>query len=503
MVFYKSSNQCCGCGACMQTCERKAISMKEDEEGFLYPVIDEELCINCGKCVLKCQINKSKKFINQKDERVMYAAYNRDWNVRSKSSSGGVFFSLARNVLQKGGVVFGAAFDSNYEVEHIGIEDECELKKLLGSKYVQSNVKYTYKEVKKQIENGKEVLYAGTPCQISGLRSFLDIEDLNKVTLVSVICHGVCSPMVWRKYLSLKKGQYDKEKITGISFRDKKNGWRNFELDITLGDRHYSQSHKRDIYMKGFLQNLYLRPSCYECKAKQNLDYSDVIIGDFWGIEKTYPEMDDDKGVSCVILNSRKGKKIWDNVKVEFVITEVTYESIIEENVALTESPSIHANRSAFFKDLRKEGLVEKSIGDYMINYSDAYRKLSQYPILHKYLSNYVEGRKIVDAIKDRGWNKISLYAMTDLMELVYRDIVKEDLGVSVECICDKGYKKFKEPYNMSVEIIGIEKLKDKIEGKEVDGVILCNPMWESVILQELEKYEISKDRVATVLELM
>ena len=502
MVLYESSSQCYGCSACMQTCENNAISMIEDEEGFLYPVINEELCIGCGRCALSCQTNNSKKDIGRA-ERVMYAAYNNDWNIRRKSSSGGVFFSLARKILQTGGIVFGAAFNSDYEVEHMSADSELKLDKLIGSKYVQSNVKYTYREVKDYIKSGKEVLYAGTPCQISGLRNFLAKEDIDNLIFVSVICHGVCSPMVWRKYLNLKKGQYDEKQVTAVSFRDKKEGWHNFGLEIKLGDRCYRQSHKIDLYMKGFLQNKYLRPSCYECEAKKNMENADIILGDFWGIGNTYPELDDDKGVSCVLVNSLKGKKLWEIVKEEFVVREVSYEQIVKSNSALIDSPEKPSDRKDFFEQLNEEGLIEKSITNHVKNYTTEQRKLVQYPVLYQYLSRVIGGMEIGELIKAKGWKKISLYAMTDLMELVYQQLVDTNSDVSVKNICDKGYKRFQEPYEGVIEIIGIEKLKQVIENKEIDGVVLCNPMWEKEIETELQREGISEEKILTISELV
>lgn len=500
MKIVEDDSQCYGCGACAQECERNAIIMKEDAEGFLYPHIDAERCINCGKCIETCQSHK-KNSDNKQKESVALAVRNKDWIVRSESSSGGVFFPLAKWIIDMGGVVFGAAFDVDFNVIHVGVKREKNLKSLMGSKYVQSDIKNTYREAKGYLREGKWVLFSGTPCQIIGLKTYLDGNcDTEKLICVSIICHGTCSPMVWRRYLNLKKGQYSKDQIKQISFRDKKQGWRQFGLHISFEDVDYEQSHSEDLYMKGFLQNLYLRPSCYACHAKKYIEDSDVIIGDFWGIENSVPQLDDNQGVSCVLLNSSKGKMIWNKIKDEFIMAEISVKQVERENTALKSSATMNPQRALFFEELKETGLVEESIKDNLINnvipVSD--RQIVQYPIVYKYLSNAIRGITLKGFLSDLGWKRIALYAYTDLMRVVCEDIVRAGGDLTVTCIGDKGYKKYANLYN-GVRIVGADYLVDSISSGETDGVVVCNPLRENVIMDELMMKGISSEKLISI----
>lgn len=322
MIEIKEKKNCCGCNACVQVCPKQCISMKEDREGFLYPEVDKDICVDCHLCEKVCPV------LNQGKERKplkVYAAKNKDEEIRRQSSSGGIFTLLAEQVIDEGGVVFGARFNENWEVVHSYTETKEGLAAFRGSKYVQSRIGDNYKKAEEFLKSGRKVLFSGTPCQIAGLNLYLRKEYENLLT-VDFICHGVPSPGVWREYLkeeiarqcdgknSVLSHPIEKEKIRvkGISFRDKKLGWKKYSFVLTLSvpDGHGventvlpSEPLNKNLFLRGFLADLYLRPSCYACPAKCLKSGSDVTIGDFWGIEKVMPEMDDDKGVSVVMMN--------------------------------------------------------------------------------------------------------------------------------------------------------------------------------------------------------
>ena len=202
MINIKDKSKCCGCSGCMNICPKNAIIMKEDKNGFKYPIVDKEKCINCGLCEKVCPILNNKK--EQQKEIKAYACYNKNIEERLKSSSGGIFILLAKEILKRNGIVFGAAFDENFNVKHISIDNEKDIEKLMGSKYVQSNMGKVYKEVKEFLENGKYILFSGTPCQIEGLKKFLK-KDYDKLYTQDIICHGVPSPKIWQMYLEYQK----------------------------------------------------------------------------------------------------------------------------------------------------------------------------------------------------------------------------------------------------------------------------------------------------------
>lgn len=301
-----SKQECCGCGACYSICPKNAISMKYDEEGFEYPVIDDKICVNCNSCSKVCPV---QNHVCESEFKVQaFAAYNLKEEQRLQSSSGGIFPLIAEYFLQNGGVVYGAAFTDNFEVEHIGITRMSELKRLQGSKYVQSRLGRIFLDVKDALLDNKIVLFSGTPCQVEGLKSFL-IKDYNNLYTIDLVCHGVPSPKIWQRYLN---EEYGIDSITAINFRDKKNGWANYDLHISTN---VESSHEpnpiaiyKEDYLRGFLKELYLRPSCHKCSFKKIHHVSDITLGDLWGNKTICPEFaDDNKGISAVFVQSKKG----------------------------------------------------------------------------------------------------------------------------------------------------------------------------------------------------
>ena len=370
MIDIKEKHNCCGCSACVLVCPKQCISMSADNEGFLYPHVDTSICIDCGLCEKVCPI------INQNEPReplAVYAAKNTNEEIRIKSSSGGIFTLLAEQVIADSGVVFGARFNENWEVIHDYTETVEGLEAFRGSKYVQSIIGDNFKIAKQFLNDGRKVLFSGTPCQIAGLNKFLRKEYDNLLT-VEVVCHGVPSPMVWRDYLEYKRTERADGKntvssslnelpvITGISFRDKTNGWKKFGFKICYAASKAAENSvskyantanceitpfNEDLFMKGFLMNIYLRPSCYHCAARRGKSGADISIADFWGVQNFYHEFDDDKGVGLILVNSRKGEKAYNTVNVQNI--EATYEQGIKNNPCLEKSVAIPKFRNHFW----------------------------------------------------------------------------------------------------------------------------------------------------------
>ncbi|MCD7894895.1 MAG: Coenzyme F420 hydrogenase/dehydrogenase, beta subunit C-terminal domain [Erysipelotrichaceae bacterium] len=237
-----------------------------------------------------------------------YAALNLNDDIRNKSSSGGIFYEIAKYVVLNDGVVYGARYDDHWLVVHDHTENIKDISSFLGSKYVQSNMNNQYEKIKIDLMSGRLVLFSGTPCQIRGLQCFLGKEYENLIT-VDFICHGVPSPKVWEKYINELSNGHN---ITKINFRDKSKGWQHFSLRIDFSDgNYYSKTQQEDLYMRGFLQDIYLRPSCYQCRFKGIERKSDLTLADYWGINNIYPELYDDKGTSLIFIHSKKGKNIF------------------------------------------------------------------------------------------------------------------------------------------------------------------------------------------------
>lgn len=340
--------KCCGCTACYAICPKNAITMQADSEGFKYPVIDKKKCIDCGLCSKVCPLDKYKNELNI--SKTSFACTAKDENFAKQSFSGGVFAVLANMFVEKGAVIYGAAFDNNWHVKHIGVDNKAELKKLYTSKYVQSDIGDNFRNIKTDLNSGKEVLFAGTPCQVAGLKSYLS-KDYNNLITVDFICHGVPSPGVWKRYINEKAAKLDR-KIIDISFRNKKDGWKSYYFMIKTEDEHiYYEKASDNIYMNGFLKNLYLRPSCYDCKFKTLNRASDITLADFWGIEKVLPKMYNERGVSLCWSNSEKGGMILAEVLKQMIYEEVDLQEAVKHNPSAITSVVVHKNRDKFFKD--------------------------------------------------------------------------------------------------------------------------------------------------------
>lgn len=350
MIEIKNKSNCCGCHSCSNICPKDAIEMKEDIKGFKYPVINKEKCINCDLCEKVCPII-NKVHTNNKPQA--YACINKDEKIRLKSSSGGIFSLISESILDLKGVVFGAQFDDEFNVIHSYTEDKEKLYKFRGSKYVQSTIGDTFKKVKEFLEKDKYVLFTGTPCQIEALYSFLQ-KEYDKLYTQDIICHGVPSPKVWKKYKEEIENK-NNSKTSKMTFRDKRNGWANYSLKWSFSNKNvYVESNHESKYMKAFLKNFSLRDSCYECNFKKKNRMSDITLADFWGIENIMPEMYNDKGTSLVILNTKKGRELFDNIKEKIESKHVDFEKSIEYNPSMIVSSTKPKNREEFFRDIEK-----------------------------------------------------------------------------------------------------------------------------------------------------
>lgn len=352
MIELKDKRDCCGCSACVQRCPKQCISMYEDEEGFLYPKVDASLCIDCGLCERVCPVLHR---FDKREPIKSYAAINPDDKLREQSASGGIFSVLAEKVIGDGGVVFGAKFDSEWEAVHGHVENTEDLAVMRGSKYMQSRIGNSYIEAEKYLKSGRMVLFSGTPCQVAGLKRFLRKKYDNLLT-VDVICHAVPSPKVWKLFLDeqLWKAGKSAAEIQSLSFRDKSVGWKNYSLRIRFDDKSDIIIPKdRNLFMRAFLSDLIVRPSCSSCPARSLSSGSDITIGDFWGIERAMPDMFDDKGVCALLCNTKKGVTFVDSLDIDK--KECGYSHVLQGNPALVVAAKDNKKRQAFYESLAKK----------------------------------------------------------------------------------------------------------------------------------------------------
>lgn len=344
---------CCGCFACYNVCKTSAIRMKYDDEGFFYPTIEKANCINCGRCEEVCPVLNFDAPTKNKIEKIYYGHILNE-SIRLDSSSGGVFSLLAGYVLDNSGIVVGAAYDNDWNIVHKIVFNRDGLYTIRGSKYVQSAINHVYQEVKKYVLQGRLVLFSGTTCQVEGLRRFLNTEYSN-LLLVDLICHGVPSPMVWQEYISsISAGR----NIEDIKFRSKNKGWKKFSLMIRYDNgKVYTNDLFTDVYLRGFLSNLYLRPSCHNCIFKTRVRNTDFTIADFWGIQSLHPDDDDDRGVSLLMLHSEKAINIFRNISNQMIYKEISFEKIKQYIPQITNSEKKHVHREKFFKKFRKHSV--------------------------------------------------------------------------------------------------------------------------------------------------
>lgn len=350
MIQINDKQDCCGCEACSQRCPKQCISMQSDTEGFLYPHVNVQNCINCGLCEKVCPV--INKGINSQPT-LSFAAKANDPETVLHSSSGGIFTLLANYTLKQNGVVFGARFDKDWNIIHDYTEDIKHLDDFRRSKYVQSKIGDAYKKAEQFLKANRQVLFSGTPCQIKGLKLYLRKEYTNLFT-VDIACHGVPSPTIWSRYLKEQISPRTIEDISDINFRDKKEGWEKYYFTITFNKpgMQVSMPASQNTFMKAFLSDLILRPSCYNCCTKIDQCYSDLTIADFWGIQQTYPQFYNKNGVSIIICRSEKGYQLTQELNMQKMPIELN--SAIPFNGGLRNDSYPHKKRERFFKQSTK-----------------------------------------------------------------------------------------------------------------------------------------------------
>ena len=334
--------------------------MVEDEEGFTYPKIDEEKCIKCGLCEKTC-IYKNEKIADKNKLKKVYAIYSNNNDIRKNSTSGGAFTGLYTNVINNGGYVVGVKYDDKMNTVYDIANNLEECEKFRGSKYVRANNDRIYPKIKEKLETGKPVLVTGTPCFVAGLKAYLN-KDYKNLTTMDMICHGTPSQKILKKYIEELEEQYN-SKIKDLKFRDKANGWQTATMRIEFENgKVISKLLKQNSYGSAFLKSLTYRPCCYNCEFVRDNTMGDITVGDFWATRVKYQDMDDNKGISMVIINTEKGKEAFESIKKDYNCTEIPYEDAFLGNH--TRPVDIKTERQMIFEELDNDS-VSKVLSKY------------------------------------------------------------------------------------------------------------------------------------------
>ncbi len=344
-TVYQSVAHCCGCALCAHVCPKDAITM-QDINGFSYPVIDKARCIDCGLCAKKCPFSREKQ--TESNCLSAYAVKHNDALVVQSSSSGGIFTAVSNHILENGGAVIGADFDNEMNVVHVVATTTAQRDRLRGSKYVQSNTRGVYAAIQELLSNNTPVLFTGTPCQAAAVReAFPKAEQLY---IIDIICHGVPSPAVWKQYVAFIEQHY-KKKLCYYSFRDKAvSGWRKYSANLTFADgSHVTHNDITGSFIELFRYDVCLRHSCTNCRFTSKHREGDLTIGDFWGIESVLPQISDNKGVSAVMVNTEKGRQLFEAVQSQITAIPCSQEDIAAGQPNLSRS-SKHSNKAAPFQ---------------------------------------------------------------------------------------------------------------------------------------------------------
>lgn len=346
-------SKCTLCKACSNICQKDCIEFDNEQNSFLYPTINLEKCIECNNCERVCPV--LVKLVESNSLKITYAAKNIDDNIRMDSSSGGVFSVFSEKILNEDGIVVGASFNENWEVKHIIIDNEDQLKNLRGSKYVQSDISNIYSIIKKELQKGKKVLFSGCPCQVAGLKAYLNIGYINLLT-IDFICHSIPSQEIFNSYIDLLELKF-KSKIINFKFKEKTKGWHDSSVRGQFENgKVYTKPITEDMYMRGFLNTIYTKPACLNCQFKNFKSGSDVTISDYWGSEIFEKEIDDNKGLSLIIINSRQGEDIFESIKNKVVCKLTDFDKAIQYNQGILYSATKNKNSEVFFIAAKKKG---------------------------------------------------------------------------------------------------------------------------------------------------
>ena len=354
MINIKDKKECCGCCACFDACQVDAISLEVDHEGFWYPSVDKDKCVECGRCVSVCpELQVESINLPKIGELTCFSAQHKDMDVRMDSTSGGMFSVFTSDIYEKSGAVAGAVYRDDFSVQHIVSDDENDLERLRSSKYLQSDCSGMYSEIKRRLDSGQEVLACGCPCQMAALRLFL-AKAYENLIICDFVCLGINSPKVFRKHLDDLERAHS-SKVVYVKAKNKEHGWRSltFKAVFENGDVYYGNGNE-DNFTRGYLRSaVYCRPSCFDCKFKGMPRLADISIGDFWGCQRVTPELDDNTGTSCIMCNTEKGRVFFDKVKDQLNWAEIELEDIAKGNRSLYKSLSPETvSRKVFFDEL-------------------------------------------------------------------------------------------------------------------------------------------------------
>lgn len=356
MRIFEKNEECCGCTACYSICPKDAIKMCPDREGFFYPQIDNDRCIECGLCKKVCSFQQENKQENSFEQRY-FAMRSKNPEILYESSSGGVFSVLSDFILSQGGIICGVVLDSDLMVRTIATDQLKERDEMRGSKYVQSNLGDMYSMVEETLKAGRKVMFSGTPCQIAGVREYLNVRHINMkdLYLCDFVCHGVSSPLIWKEYINFLKKMFHSE-IEEFRFRSKQYGWKNMKMRIVTRDGDKSEvCNKKFSYLKLYSSLMITRPSCFLCKYTSFSRKSDITVADFWNVGSACPEFNDNKGISTVLVNTEKGEQWIEAMKERLDFQEVAKADCWQPH--LEYSAVQPANRERFWQEYNQRGI--------------------------------------------------------------------------------------------------------------------------------------------------
>lgn len=352
MIQIKNKEECCGCGACNSICPTNSIIMKQDREGFYYPKVMQEQCILCNLCEEVCPILNAEGNVNDKSDPKAFACYYLNEKIRSESTSGGVFSAIAEYFLEQlKGTVYGVRFNDDYTVSYTSVDNVKELKKIRGSKYIQCRTDNVYKEIKRKLDKKEYILFSGLPCQVQGLKSYLK-KSYSSLYTIDMACFGIASPVIWNNYLD---AFHKREKISTIVFKDKKIGWKQWCVKFVENEKERYYFNKTNSYMNSYLQRINVRPSCFECSFKGIKRNCDFTIADCWGIGEQNLTLNDDKGLSAVLIHSERARLIWNMIQDKMAFQEYPARELMKGNWALEHTPKKNPEREKFFDEIENK----------------------------------------------------------------------------------------------------------------------------------------------------
>ncbi len=381
-MYFNSHNksECCGCGACSQVCPKQCITIVPDEDGFLFPCIDNSRCVHCHLCEKVCPVENVPINLETQGEQWIVAARCKDEDSVKKASSGGAFGAIVRTLRKnKEWMVWGAAFDDNLQVVHQCSKDKNDLTALHKSKYVQSQLMDAFPRIRQQLKNGKNVVFSGTPCQVAALHNYLRDDNIENLFCIDLVCHGVPSQKMFDKYVFEEEKRLN-DKIQSVEFRFRvfnkiRKNWnsRNIRL-VTKSGKVKILNRYNSIFLRAYHSFLFYRDSCHACRFATSNRQGDLTIGDFWGIQRFYPELDADKGISLIQCNTTKGKRVFEELSGEMTIYSIDREKYLSmTGGAMVAATPKNSRREAFLKYSRTHSLVE-SIDKYVPKYKEIFK---------------------------------------------------------------------------------------------------------------------------------